>query len=162
MQKITPCLWFAGRAEEAASFYVSLFPGSKINNIARYDAASAKASGMAEGTVLTVDFDLAGQNFVALNGGPMFQFSGAISFIVNCTDQAEVDFYWDKLSEGGESGVCGWINRDKFGVTWQVAPIILTEMLLDKDPAKAKRVMEAMLEMKKVDIAGLQRAYDNH
>lgn len=159
-QKITTCLWFDKQAEEAANFYVSIFKDSKMGMITRYDAASAQASGMPEGTVLTVGFELFGQEFVAMNGGPMFQFSGAISFIVNCETQEEVDYYWEKLSEGGEAGICGWINHDRFGVTWQVVPVILTEMLMDKDPAKARRVMQAMLKMKKIDIAGLQKAYD--
>lgn len=163
-QKITPCLWFASQAEEAANFYVSLFAvqggDSKIKSVIRYDSASAEASGMPEGSVLTVDFELAGQGFLALNGGSMFQFSGAVSFIINCESQAEVDYFWEKLSEGGEAGICGWINRDKFGVTWQVVPVVLGKMLQDKDPAKAKRVMEAMLKMKKIDIAELQRAYN--
>ena len=160
MQKITPCLWFDKQAEEAANFYVSVFKNSKLGRISRYDSASAKVSGMPEGSVLTVELNLDGQEFIAMNGGPMFQFSGAVSFIVNCETQEEVDYFWEKLSEGGEAGVCGWINHDKFGVTWQVVPIILTEMIQDKDPVKAKRVMEAMLQMKKIDIAELQRAYD--
>lgn len=162
--KITPFLWFESQAEEAAKFYVDLFnnaPGSRKNSVMgsvmRYDKAGAKASGRPEGTVMTVSFELEGQEFAALNGGDYFKFSGAISFVINCKTQAEVDYFWEKLSEGGEAGVCGWINRDKFGVTWQVVPAALNELLGDPDPAKSGRVMEAMLKMKKIDIVQLQR-----
>lgn len=162
-QKITPFLWFDKQAEEAANFYVSVFSdkfkGSKVGKIVRYGQAGAKASGMPEGAAMTVEFMLAGQEFVGLNGGPMFKFSGAVSFVVNCETQEEVDHFWDKLSEGGEKGICGWINHDKFGVTWQVVPVILGKFLQDKDAKKAERVMEAMLKMTKIEIAGLERAY---
>ena len=160
MQKITPFLWFDNQVEEAVNFYVSIFKNSKILNITRYGEAGAKVSEMPKGSVMTVAFQLDGQDFVALNGGSYFKFSGAISFVVNCKTQEEIDYYWEKLSEGGEKGECGWINHDKFGVTWQVVPIILDEMIADPDPVKAERVMEAMLKMKKIDIQTLRKAYD--
>ena len=159
-QKITPFLWFEKGAEEAATFYVSLFKNSKLGKITHYDKAGAEASQMPEGSVMTVDFELDGQQFGALNGGPYFKMSGAVSFVINCETQAEVDFFWEKLSEGGEAGICGWINHDKFGVTWQVVPTILPQYLSDPDPVKAQRVMEAMLKMTKIDIAKLQEAYE--
>jgi predicted 3-demethylubiquinone-9 3-methyltransferase (glyoxalase superfamily) len=163
-QKITPFLWFEDKAEEAANYYAAIFKDSKIISVARYDEAGAKASGQPVGSVMVVGFQLAGQDFAALNGGPPpaggFQPFGAVSLVVNCDTQEEVDYFWEKLSDGGEAGVCGWINHDKFGVTWQVTPTILTEMLNDKDPEKAKRVMEAMLEMKKIIIADLEKAYN--
>lgn len=166
-QKITPFLWFDTQAEEAANYYVSIFSAagwkdSKVLNVARYGKAGAEASQMPEGSAMTVEFRLAGQNFTALNGGPMFKFSGAISFVINCATQKEVDHFWEKLGEGGERGICGWINRDKFGVTWQVVPIILAELLQDKDPVKAERVMTAMLKMTKIIIADLEKAYKNN
>jgi len=162
IQKVTPFLWFERDAEEAMHFYVSIFKNSKILNVTRYNEAGAKASGQPVGSVMTVGFELEGQEFAAINGGPFFKFSGAVSFVINCETQEEVDYYWEKLSEdGGESGQCGWINHDKFGVTWQVVPTILTKYLSDPDPAKAKRVMEAMLKMNKLDIPTLQHAYDN-
>jgi predicted 3-demethylubiquinone-9 3-methyltransferase (glyoxalase superfamily) len=169
MQKITPFLWFESKAEEAADFYVSMFskaPGktkedSKITQISHYDAAGANASGMPEGSVMTVAFRLAGQDFVAINGGPYFKFSGAVSFVVNCETQEEVDYYWEKLSmDGGQKGQCGWINHDKFGVTWQVVPTILEKLISDPDPKKSQAVMEAMLKMTKIEIGELQKAYD--
>lgn len=160
IQKITPFLWFDKQAEEAAKFYVSVFENSKLGKITRYDAASAKVSGQPEGSVMTVDFELEGQQFAAINGGDYFKMSGAISFVVDCKDQKEVDYFWEKLSEGGEAGVCGWINRDKFGLTWQITPTILTKYISDPDPEKAQRVMEAMLKMKKIIIADLQKAYE--
>ena len=169
MQIITPFLWFDTQAEDAANYYVSFFRNAptcaegktKIISITRYDEEGAKASGMAVGTVMTVEFQLAGQRFVALNGGNYFKFSGAVSFVVNCETQEEVDWFWERLSaEGGEKGVCGWINHDKFGVTWQVVPTILPDMLQGKDPEKAKRVMAAMLKMAKIDIEGLRNAYE--
>lgn len=174
MQKITPFLWFEDNAEEAVNFYVSVFsqaPGkgrnSKIVSVARYDAEGAKASGRPEGTVMTIGFELDGQEFAAINGGPMppeselkVDFTGAISFVINCDTQEEVDYFWEKLSEGGEPGVCGWINHDKFGITWQVTPRVLPEMLMDKDPEKAQRVMAVMLQMTKIDITALKKAYD--
>ncbi|HZD12827.1 MAG TPA: VOC family protein [Candidatus Binatus sp.] len=158
MQRITPNLWFDKQAEEAAKFYVSVFKNSKITSIARYSEAGAKASGVPKGTVMTVAFQMDGQDFVGLNGGPIFKFTEAISFIVNCKNQEEVDWYWKKLSEGGEVGVCGWL-KDKYGVSWQVVPTILVEMLMDKDPRKAERVMSTMLQMKKIEIEPLKKTY---
>lgn len=163
MEKITPFLWFDTQAEEAANFYVAVFSGfglkkSKVGKITRYSAASSEASQMPEGSVMTVEFQLAGRNFTALNGGPMFKFSGAVSFVVNCQDQEEVDYFWEKLSAGGEAGICGWINHDKYGVTWQIVPVILTRLMQDQDAAKAERVTAAMLKMTKIDIAALERA----
>jgi predicted 3-demethylubiquinone-9 3-methyltransferase (glyoxalase superfamily) len=158
MQKITPDLWFDNSAEEAAKFYTSIFKNSKIIHIARYGEAGAKVSGRPKGTVMTVIFELEGQRFMALNGGPVFKFSPAISFLVNCETQEEVDNLWEKLSEGGEKEQCGWL-KDKFGVSWQVVPNVLGEMLQDKDAKKSERVMEAMLQMKKIDIEGLKKAY---
>ncbi len=160
MQKITPFLWFDNKAEEAAKFYTSIFKNSKILNIARYDKASAKASGRPEGSAMTVEFKLNGQKFVALNGGPIFKFSEAISFVVDCETQKEVDNYWKKLSADPKSGQCGWL-KDKFGLSWQIVPKQLGEMLSDKDPKKAGAVMQAMLQMKKIDIAKLQKAHDS-
>ena len=169
MQKITPFLWFDSQAEEAANYYVSVFENApcnaavktKVASITRYDEEGARASGMPVGTVMTVEFELAGQRLVSLNGGSYFKLSGAISFVVNCETQEEVDWYWEKLSaEGGEKGVCGWINHDKFGVTWQVVPTVLAEMLQDKEHEKAKRVMAAMIKMAKIDIEGLRKAYE--
>jgi predicted 3-demethylubiquinone-9 3-methyltransferase (glyoxalase superfamily) len=154
MTKITPFLWFDTQAEEAARFYVSVFPNSKIVKIARYGEAGPGPAG----SVMTVAFELDGQPFIALNGGPHYKFTEAISFSVNCKTQSEVDEYWTKLSEGGEEGPCGWL-KDKFGLSWQVNPTILGEMLSDPDPEKAKLVMGAMLKMKKIDIAELKKAY---
>jgi len=158
-QKITPFLWFDDKAEEAAKFYTSIFKNSKIGNITRYDEEAAGPTGRPAGSVMTVDFQLGGQEFVALNGGPMFKFTEAISFVVNCENQEEVDYFWSKLSAGGEESRCGWL-KDKFGLSWQVVPTVLTEMLTDKDTAKARRVMHAMLQMDKIDIAVLKEAYD--
>ena len=155
MQKITPFLWFDNQAEEAANFYVSIFKNSEIISIARY----GKAGPGPEGGVMTVEFQLDGQKFVALNGGPHFKFTEAISFVMNCETQQEVDVYWEKLSEGGEESMCGWL-KDKYGLSWQIVPTILVKLLQDKDPVKAKRVMEAMLQMKKIDIKNLKQAYD--
>jgi predicted 3-demethylubiquinone-9 3-methyltransferase (glyoxalase superfamily) len=160
MPKISNCLWFDKQAEEAAKYYISVFPNSKIKEISHYDEASAKVSEMPEGTVLTVSFDLDGQEFLGLNGGPIFKFSEAISFVVNCKDQEEVDHYWEKLSAVPESEQCGWC-KDKFGVSWQVVPSILAEQLNDPDKEKAGRVMQAMLQMKKIDIEALKKAYNN-
>jgi len=159
MQKITPFLWFDNKAEEAANFYVSVFPNSKVTNIARYDEASSKASGRPAGSVMTVAFELNGQEFNALNGGPIFKFTEAISFVVNCESQEEVDKLWDKLSAVPESEQCGWL-KDKYGLSWQIVPKQLGEMLSDPDPEKSGRVMQAMLPMKKLDIPTLQKAYD--
>ncbi len=160
MQKITPFLWFDSNAEEAVNFYVSIFKDSKIVSVARYGEAGAEVAGRPEGTVMTIEFQLEGQQFVALNGGPVFTFSPAISFVVNCETQEEVDKLWEKLSEGGdeESQQCGWL-KDKYGVSWQIVPTILAEMLQDKDTEKSERVMKAMLQMKKLDIKGLTQAY---
>jgi len=155
MQKITPFLWFDNNAEEAVNFYVSLFKNSKVLSITRYGEAGPGPAG----TVLTAAFQLQGQEFIALNGGPQFKFSEAISFSVNCETQEEVDQYWEKLSEGGEKGRCGWL-KDKYGLSWQVNPVVLGEMLQDEDPEKAKRVMEAMLQMDELDIETLKKAYE--
>ena len=155
MPKISPSLWFDTQAEEAANLYVSIFNNSKIVNINRYGEAGPgpKAS------VMSVVFQLDGQEFMALNGGPIFKFTEAISLLVNCKTQEEVDTYWAKLSEGGQESRCGWL-KDKYGLSWQIIPTLLGEMLSDPDPQKSKRVMEAMLKMKKIDIAELKRAYD--
>jgi predicted 3-demethylubiquinone-9 3-methyltransferase (glyoxalase superfamily) len=155
MQKITPYLWFDSQAEEAANFYVSIFNNSKIVNISRYGEAGPGPVG----TVLTVSFELEGQEFTALNGGPAFKFTEAISFFVDCKSQEEVDELWEKLSAGGEEGPCGWL-KDKFGLSWQIVPTLLIEMLNDPDPEKARRVTEAMLQMKKIDIPTLEQAYE--
>ncbi|MBY0576921.1 MAG: VOC family protein [Gallionellaceae bacterium] len=155
MQKITPFLWFDHQAEEAANFYVAIFKNSKIIRVDHY----GKGAPMPEGTVLTASFELSGQRFVALNAGPMFQFTPAVSFMVECEDQAEVDYYWDKLSADPEAEACGWL-KDKFGVSWQVAPRQWGQLISDADPVKAGRVMQAMMQMKKIDIAGLLQAYD--
>jgi predicted 3-demethylubiquinone-9 3-methyltransferase (glyoxalase superfamily) len=160
MQKITPFLWFDSQAEDAAKFYTAIFEGSKIGGVSRYDEEGAKAAGRPKGSVMTVAFELDGQEFVALNGGPMFKFTEAISFVVNCETQKEVDHFWEKLSAGGQEVQCGWL-KDRFGVSWQVVPTVLSEMLQDKDPEKSKRVMAAMLKMKKIDVDGLKRAYGN-
>ena len=159
MQKITPFLWFDDKAEEAVNFYVSVFKNSKIGGITRYGEEGAEASGRPKGTVMTVEFQLDGQEFVALNGGPHFKFSEAISFVVNCKTQEEVDEFWEKLSAGGEKSRCGWL-KDKYGLSWQIVPTALVEMLLDKDAEKSKRVMEAMLQMDKIDIKTLKQAYE--
>jgi predicted 3-demethylubiquinone-9 3-methyltransferase (glyoxalase superfamily) len=153
MPEITPFLWFDTEGEEAAKFYASVFPNSKIVDVARYGSAGPRPEGM----VMTVSFELDGQKFVALNGGPEFTFNEAISFEVSCKDQKEVDTYWSKLSEGGEEGPCGWL-KDKFGVSWQIVPIVLVELLADPDREKSQRVMQAMLSMKKIEIDALERA----
>ncbi len=159
MQKITPFLWFDDKAEQAANYYVSIFKNSKIVSVARYDEEGAKASGRPNGSVMTVAFQLEGQDFTALNGGPEFKFTEAISFVVDCKTQQEVDELWQKLSAGGEEGQCGWL-KDKFGLSWQIVPSALGELLGDKDAEKSKRVMQALLQMKKLDIAALKRAYE--
>jgi predicted 3-demethylubiquinone-9 3-methyltransferase (glyoxalase superfamily) len=158
-QKITPFLWFDDKAEEAAKFYASIFKNSKVGKITRYDEEAAKPTGRPADSVMTVDLELDGQQFVALNGGPMFKFTEAVSFVVNCETQDEVDYYWSKLSAGGQESRCGWL-RDKFGLSWQVVPVVLIEMLADKDAARAKRVTHAMLQMDKIDIPTLKKAYD--
>jgi predicted 3-demethylubiquinone-9 3-methyltransferase (glyoxalase superfamily) len=153
MQKITPFLWFDNNAEEAANFYVSIFKTAKILAVSRYGDAGPGP----KGSVMTVAFELEGQKFVGLNGGPMFKFSEAISFVVNCETQAEVDELWQKLSGGGQTQACGWL-KDKFGLSWQIVPKVLPELLTQKDAEKAKRVMQAMMTMTKIDIAGLKQA----
>lgn len=155
MQKITPFLWFNDNAEEAMNFYVSVFKDSKVMNVTRY----GKGGPGPEGTVMSCTFQLEGQEFFALNGGSLFTFSPAISFFVNCVTQEEVDVLWEKLSEGGEKQRCAWL-KDKFGITWQIVPTILGELLRDKNPAKSKRVMMAMMQMQKIDIKTLQEAYE--
>lgn len=158
MQKITPCLWFDDKAEEAVNFYVSIFKNSKVGEVMRYDEASSRVSGRPAGSVLTVNFQIEGQDFIALNGGPVFKFTPAISFLVSCETQEEVDELWGKLSAVPEAEQCGWL-QDKYGVSWQIVPTVLDEMLRDPDPEKAQRVMKAMLEMKKIDLNGLKQAY---
>jgi predicted 3-demethylubiquinone-9 3-methyltransferase (glyoxalase superfamily) len=155
MQKITPFLWFDSQAEEAVKFYTSIFKNSKVGNVSRYGEAGPGPAG----SVLTASFELEGLEFTALNGGPLFKFTEAISFQVSCESQEEVDYYWKKLSEGGQIQQCGWL-KDRFGVSWQFTPTALHWMLKDPDPQKANRVMHAMLQMEKIDIAGLQKAYD--
>jgi len=155
MQKIVPFLWFDGKAEEAMNFYVSVFKNSKVLSVSRYGEAGPGP----KGTVMSATFELEGQNFYALNGGPQFNFTPAVSLFVNCETQAEVDELCGKLSEGGQIQPCGWL-QDKFGLSWQIIPTILGRLLQDKDRQKANRVMQAMLQMKKIDIKGLQQAYD--
>ena len=157
MQRITPFLWFDHQAEEAATFYASIFKNSRITSVARYDDEAAKASGRPKGSVMTVAFELDGQELTALNGGPLFKFTEAISLVVNCETQEEVDHFWEKLSAGGQEVQRGWL-KDRFGVSWQVVPTVLSEMLQDKDPGKSKRVMAALLRMKKISIEGLKNA----
>jgi predicted 3-demethylubiquinone-9 3-methyltransferase (glyoxalase superfamily) len=157
MQKITPFLWSDNQAEQAAKFYTSIFKNSKIGKIARYNKAGEKAAGRPAGSVMTVEFQLEGQKFVALNGGPVFKFTEAVSFVVNCKTQAEVDKYWKKLSAGGKEVQCGWL-KDKYGLSWQIVPTVLGELLSSKDAAKSQRVMEAMLKMVKLDVKKLKQA----
>jgi predicted 3-demethylubiquinone-9 3-methyltransferase (glyoxalase superfamily) len=155
MQKITPFLWYDNNAEEAVNHYISIFKNSKITKIARYgDAGPGR-----KGSVMTIAFQLEGQDFIALNGGPIFKFNEAISFSVDCKTQQEVDELWEKLSAGGQPSQCGWL-KDKYGVSWQIVPSILVEMLQDKDTEESKRVMQAMMQMRKIDIAAVQRAYE--
>ena len=153
MQSITPSLWFDTEAEDAANFYVSVFKNSQVLNVSRYGEAGPRPAGM----VMTVDFELDGQGFIALNGGPDFPFTEAVSLQVNCETQEEVDRYWSVLSEGGEEGPCGWL-KDRYGLSWQIIPVALTELLNDPDAARAQRAMAAMLQMKKIDIAALRAA----
>jgi predicted 3-demethylubiquinone-9 3-methyltransferase (glyoxalase superfamily) len=156
MQKITPFLWFNDQAEEAMNFYTSIFKNSKIGSVSRYGEAGPGSKGQ----VMTASFQLDGQEFIALNGGPQFKFTEAISFLINCETQEEVDYYWEKLlAGGGEESQCGWL-KDRFGLSWQVIPITLSKFLADKNPAKAQRVMQAMLRMKKIIIADLKKAYE--
>jgi len=159
--QITPCLWFDGQAEEAANFYTSFFKDGKITHIQRYGEAGKEVHGKETGTAMVVAFELNGQSFTALNGGPQFKFSEAISFQIVCDDQAEVDAYWEKLTDGGDPARqrCGWV-ADKFGVCWQVVPKALKDMIADSDPEKSQRTYKAMMGMTKLDIAALKRAYD--
>ena len=159
MRKITPCLWFDSNAEEAANFYTSIFTNSKITNVSRYGEAGHEIHGMSAGTVMTVEFELYGQQFTAFNGGPVFKFNEAISFQVSCVNQEEVDYYWGKLSAGGDEKAqqCGWL-KDKYGVSWQIVPVVLVELLQDKRPGQSERVMNALLKMKKIDINTLRQA----
>jgi predicted 3-demethylubiquinone-9 3-methyltransferase (glyoxalase superfamily) len=161
VQKITPCLWFDNQAGEAAKLYTSIFKNSKIGRITRYGKEGYEIHGRPEGTVMTVEFEIDGQAFTALNGGPMFKFNEAISFQVHCETQEEVDYYWEKLSEGGDEKAqqCGWL-KDKYGVSWQIIPKVLIELVSDPDSEKSQRAMKAMLQMKKIDIEKIKRAYE--
>jgi predicted 3-demethylubiquinone-9 3-methyltransferase (glyoxalase superfamily) len=159
MQKITPFLWFDNQAEEAAKFYTSIFKNSKVGRILRYGEEAASQSGRPVGSVLTIEFEIEGQKFTALNGGPQFKFNESVSFVVNCKTQEEVDYFWEKLTAGGgQESACGWL-KDKFGLSWQVTPTVLIDMLHDKDSTKSERVMNAMLQMQKIDIKTLKDAY---
>ena len=162
MQKISPFLWFDNQAEEAAKFYTSVFKNSKLGSMSRYDDAGANAAGRPKGSVMTASFQLEGQDFTAINGGPVFRLTEAISFVVNCETQAEIDHFLTKLGEGGDEKAqqCGWL-KDKFVLSWQIVPTALPRLLGDKDPKKSQRVMRAMLQMKKIVIADLQRAYES-
>jgi predicted 3-demethylubiquinone-9 3-methyltransferase (glyoxalase superfamily) len=157
-RKITPCLWFDTQAEEAAQFYVSIFKKSKINAISRYPKAGQEIHGKPPGSVMTVAFEIDGQVFVALNGGPQFKFNEAVSFQINCETQEEIDHFWNKLTENGQEGPCGWL-KDRYGVSWQVVPAVLPEMLMDPDAEKAARVTKAFMQMRKFDVAALKRAH---
>ncbi len=159
MQKITPFLWFDNQAEEAAKFYTTVFKNSKVGRILRYDETSAKTAGRPAGSVLTIEFEIGGQKFTALNGGPQFKFNESVSFVVNCETQNEVDYFWEKLTAGGgQESECGWL-KDKFGLSWQITPTVLIDMLNDKDLNKAERVMKAMMQMQKIEINKLKAAY---
>ena len=162
MHKIIPCLWFDDKAEEAATFYASIFKNSKVGDVTRYGKEGYEIHGREAGTVMTVEFEIEGQKFVALNGGPIFKFNEAISFQVHCETQKEVDYYWEKLSQGGDEQAqqCGWL-KDKYGVSWQIVPIVLAKMLQDKDTKKSDRVMKVMLQMRKLDIMTLRQAYED-
>ena len=157
IQKITPFLWFDNKAEEAVNFYTSIFKDATIKGSSRYNAESAKASGQKDGAIMTISFNLNGQDFTAINGGPIFKFTEAISFVVNCENQEEVDHYWNKLTEGGQEVQCGWL-KDKFGLSWQIVPKQLIQLMSGPDKAKAGRVMQAMMQMKKIDIKTLVEA----
>jgi predicted 3-demethylubiquinone-9 3-methyltransferase (glyoxalase superfamily) len=159
LQKITPCLWFDGQAEQAAKFYVSIFDNSELGAVSRYGKEGFDVHGRPEGSAMTVTFRLDGQDFIALNGGPLFKFTEAVSFVVHCGSQAEIDRYWQRLGEGGDPNAqqCGWL-KDKYGLSWQIVPTVLPELLQDKDAEKRKRVMAAMLKMIKLDIEALKRA----
>ncbi|HEX5673544.1 MAG TPA: VOC family protein [Nitrososphaeraceae archaeon] len=160
MQKISPCLWFDDNAEDAVKFYVSIFKNSNVGNVTRYGKEGYEIHKKKEGSVMTIDFEIEGQKFLALNGGPIFKFNEAISFQIYCDTQEEIDYYWEKLTEGGDKNaqVCGWL-KDKFGVSWQVVPIAMIKMLQEKDSKKSERVMKAMLQMHKLDIDALTKAY---
>jgi predicted 3-demethylubiquinone-9 3-methyltransferase (glyoxalase superfamily) len=158
-QKITPFLWFDSQAEQAAEFYVSVFENSRITQINRYGRAGHETHGREAGTVMTVEFEICGQAFMALNGGPLFKFSEAVSFAVGCENQDEIDYFWSKLSEGGEESRCGWL-KDKYGLSWQVVPSVLPQLLSGADAAARERVMEAVMKMKKFDLQALQKAYE--
>ncbi len=157
-QKITPCLWFDTKAEAAANYYTSVFANSRIKKISRFTKAGHDVHGKQAGSVMMVEFEIEGQTFTALNGGPQFKFSEAVSFQVMCDTQAEIDHFWSKLSEGGQEGPCGWL-KDKFGLSWQIVPSVIPQMMTDADSAKSERVMNAVLTMKKLDLEILQRAY---
>lgn len=159
MEKIVPHLWFDSQAEEAAKFYTSIFEDGKIINTLRYPRAAEGVSGKPAGSVMTVEFEIMGQRFIALNGGPEFKFSEAISFLISCEDQKQIDYYWSKLTRGGEESVCGWL-KDRFGLSWQVSPKRLDEMLRDPDPARVEAVTAAFFGMKKIDLKALEQAYD--
>jgi predicted 3-demethylubiquinone-9 3-methyltransferase (glyoxalase superfamily) len=161
MPTITPCLWFDNQAEEAATFYTSIFKNSKVGNITRYGKAGQEIHGRAPGSVMTIEFEIDGQKFVGLNGGPVFKFDEAVSFQVHCESQEEIDYYWERLSAGGDQNAqqCGWL-KDRFGLSWQIVPTILPAMLQDRDAARADRVMQAVLRMKKIDITQLKQAYE--
>jgi predicted 3-demethylubiquinone-9 3-methyltransferase (glyoxalase superfamily) len=160
-QKISPCLWFDTQAEEAANFYVAIFKNSRVNKISRYTKAGHEVHGKEPGSVLTVEFELEGQTFTALNGGPHFKFNEAVSFQVMCNGQSEIDYFWQKLTAGGQEGQCGWL-KDKFGVSWQIVPSVLPQMLTDSDRSKSERTMSALITMKKFDLETLQRAFAGH
>jgi predicted 3-demethylubiquinone-9 3-methyltransferase (glyoxalase superfamily) len=157
-QKITPCLWFDSEAEEAANAYVAVFKNSRILRTSRYGKEGHEVHGRQAGSVMTVEFEIDGQRFVALNGGPHFKFNEAVSFQVHCATQEEIDYYWDALTKQGSEGPCGWL-KDKYGLSWQIVPTVLPEMLMDPDPEKSGRVTQAFLQMKKFNIAALERAY---
>lgn len=162
VQKITPFLWFDSQAEEAANYYVSIFKNSRVGGITRYDKNVAEVAGRPAGSVMTVEFELEGQKFVALNGGPMFKFSEAVSFMVSCESQAQIDELNSKLlADGGEQQPCGWL-KDKFGLSWQIVPAVVGEMIHDADPAKVSRFMAAIMEMRKLDLAALERAFEGN
>ena len=157
MQTITPNLWFNNNAEEAVNFYASVFKDAKVERTSRYSDEAAVASGMPKGTALTMEFELQGQKFLALNGGPHFKFNEAVSFVVSCQTQDEIDMFWDKLTEDGQPGRCGWL-KDKFGLSWQIVPTILGDLMTNSEPGKSARVMQALFKMDKLDIATLQAA----
>jgi predicted 3-demethylubiquinone-9 3-methyltransferase (glyoxalase superfamily) len=160
-QKVTPCLWFDSQAEDAAKAYVAIFENSRILRTSRYGKEGHQIHGREAGSVMTVEFEIEGQRFVALNGGPHFKLNEAVSFQVHCETQEEIDYFWSRLAEGGEEGPCGWL-KDRFGLSWQVVPKVLPDMLMDPDSEKSGRVTNAFLQMKKFDIAALERAYEGH